>query len=624
MPNITILPLDPTGTRESNLITDEIHAITPPVGWEEYYFIVPFRGPFFDNDKLKIVHIDSGYELKQGEDFNLGYKYLTASRSCRRPIYGAITLRRHFAGALKLQYASLGDVWSIDQVKALELMGSALRNPIVTAWDQVVQYPTVFPPLDHHQNVDSLVGMTETIASIDRITAAILDKNAGGSATGMHILDFNNPHRVNKEQVELGFVMNFPMANELEARAATRSDRYLSPQSAAWLVNELVGKSLALHIAEEGNVHKLKKEDIQLENLENYPIASFDSFVGTRVEDIDNEAYMTPMWVMYLLENLPFGKIKTFMEDKNNPTNVTKHQIDLGNVMNYGIANIPTILAGVSNEHYVTPAGVKAYINYAFEKYQHGVTKETIGLDELFNYPIITMEQINAGNFTHDTYVSGYTASEIAKRVVTNEMGDLINNSINQAIEQALAAIGNDNEVLAKLMSDLEEHINATGNVHNLRKEDINLEKVDNFATATPEETKEGLRDDLFVTPAGVNKAIEDKVDVWELRMAFMILENSFKAAVDIIDTGRSSMSIEPTIGWQLFKERARPDFFKLPELDPLDMNNSVVDPITYEDDEDLVIVDINGESFEFRDDTGPDNLDSIILVMGNKTFVGR
>ena len=45
-----------------------------------------------------------------------------------------------------------------------------------------------------------------------------------------HITNFNNPHRVNKNDIELGLVENLPIASETIAREAKSTQHYITPR----------------------------------------------------------------------------------------------------------------------------------------------------------------------------------------------------------------------------------------------------------------------------------------------------------------------------------------------------------------------------------------------------------
>lgn len=68
------------------------------------------------------------------------------------------------------------------------------------------------------------------------------------------------------------------------------------------------------------------------------------------------------------------------------------------------------------------------------------------------------------------------------------------------------------NSMEGELNSKILEHTNSKKAVHGENKYDVALWNVDNFRTATMEESK-GDRDDLFVTPKGVKSAISETPD---------------------------------------------------------------------------------------------------------------
>lgn len=63
-----------------------------------------------------------------------------------------------------------------------------------------------------------------------------------------------------------------------------------------------------------------------------------------------------------LIQNLD-SELDAHINNISNPHCVTKAQVGLGNLDNYATASIPIAQAGLSNNTYITPAGVKAYID---------------------------------------------------------------------------------------------------------------------------------------------------------------------------------------------------------------------------------------------------------------------
>jgi len=118
---------------------------------------------------------------------------------------------------------------------------------------------------------------------------------ATSSELSTHSGNKSNPHAVTKTQVSLGSVQNYGIATQAEAEAGTATNKYLTPERVKQAIIALQSvKSVAGKI---GTV-TLAKEDVGLENLENYSIASEIDAQNAS----SNEKYMTPLRVKNLLD----------------------------------------------------------------------------------------------------------------------------------------------------------------------------------------------------------------------------------------------------------------------------------------------------------------------------------
>ena len=174
-------PFDPTGRKSENLVKNERHIVSPP-DYLDYYFIVPFSGPFFE-DGLKIVHYPSGKELIKGEDYVLSYQFNSASKATAKPVYGAISIYNDdISGTLELEYQTIGGKWIIDESKAAELLSNVVNNPRITTWEQVVQLPEKFPVIDHEWDLVDLVGASDLVDVLQAIKDSIANGELDGGA----------------------------------------------------------------------------------------------------------------------------------------------------------------------------------------------------------------------------------------------------------------------------------------------------------------------------------------------------------------------------------------------------------------------------------------------------------
>lgn len=354
-------PFDPTGALSSNLISNEQHTISPP-DYSDHYFVVPLVAPFF-GDSLKVVHYGSGRELVEGVDYALAYQFNEATQALAQPVYGALSIyQRDLAGVLELTYQTVGGVWAINEQTAIELLANALTNPRITTWEQVVETPYKFPVIDHEWDLVDLVGASDLVAAIDRITQAIYDDPEGtgeGGAISGHVLDFENPHQVTKAQIGLPFVPDWRPATITDVQEATAGNRFVPPNLIPHAIDALIRGDLNAHIDDTDNPHQVNKVQVGLGQVQNYPVAD----LTTAQEGMSNEHYLTVAMGRAQIEAMFGDDVLTHASRQDNPHGVTKEQVGLGLVQNFPMATRPEIDEGISTSAYISPADLQ----YAFD-----------------------------------------------------------------------------------------------------------------------------------------------------------------------------------------------------------------------------------------------------------------
>jgi hypothetical protein len=331
------------GTNPKNLIDDEIQTLQVP-GPDDYYFIIPKAAPFFA-DSVKVFNAQTGAEYKVNEDYMLGHYFIEAMDSIGRPICGSISfMKRTIQGQVRLVYRTIGGPWGFSDTEILAELSNRQLNPLVRWWGQIGPLPYAFPPLEHDQPINSLVGSKEVRDAIDRL-AAVIEANAEGTSQS-HITNYNNPHRTTKNHVGLGLVANFAMATDAEALAGVRTDLYLSPGGASLLINRLAVTPMNAHINARGNVHGMTAADINLGNVPNYPAATPQQAIDTT----NATTLLTPYSATLLIQSL---------------SNSQQVQ-DLANRLN---AHLQDFL----NPHKVTPAGIGTYSKVEIDEIVRGI-----------------------------------------------------------------------------------------------------------------------------------------------------------------------------------------------------------------------------------------------------------
>ncbi len=139
-----------------------------------------------------------------------------------------------------------------------------------------------------------------------------------------HMGDVANPHATTKAQVGLGNVDNVKQATKAEFDA---------------------------HKADFANPHATTKAQVGLGSVQNYGIATKAQAEAGRV----NNVYMTPLRVKEAISSLT---PVTSVAGKTGAVTLSKSDVGLGSVQNYGIATKAQAEAGTVNNVYMTPLRV--------------------------------------------------------------------------------------------------------------------------------------------------------------------------------------------------------------------------------------------------------------------------
>ena len=483
-------PFDPEGNAATNLITGEIAVLELP-NYMDFFFIIPKAAPFYANS-LEIVKIDEARTLVRGQDYVPSYRFNDASYQCASDLYGAITiLKKSMSGGVRLKYQTLGGPWTIDEAKILELLSNAIVDPRITTWEQVVEMPERFPPINHDWDVVDMTGMAQVVDVLYEIVAAIED--SPGAELPNHLADHNNPHQVTKEQVQLGLVQNFGIATVPEAVAGTAANKYMTPERVRQAIDARLAATLDVHMARTDNPHGTTATQVGLGNVQNYGLATTpEAQAGT----VSNK-YMTPASVKLAIEALALPVINAHINRTDNPHQTNKTQVQLGNVENYGIATVLEARQGTVTDKYMTPslvreaiavqglAGLDAHIQRTDNP--HGTTAKQVGLGLVQNFQLASDNEAKLGQATN-RYMTPYL------------------------VRLAVEALGG---------ADFNTHINDTDNPHRTDKIQVGLSLVENYGIASLQEAEAGASTVKYMTPALVKAAIAklSGVDVLTLQL---------------------------------------------------------------------------------------------------------
>lgn len=435
MPTIFTYPFDPAGTLAANKIVAEQHVITS-VNFRDYHFVIPKFAPFFSrNLTLSLRYPDNTVRtLVEGADYHLAHQFLDASKACAKPVYGSISFTdTDTYGVLTIGYQTIGGMWNITPTEITEILSNVLRNPRITAWEQITTLPERFPVVDHQWDLVDMVGERELVASVDAIRNAIVNKNSGGISD--HIVNYDNPHAVTKTHVGLGSVSNLPLATTIAAITGSSHASYMTPLRTAEAIDRLGGDLIRAHEANSNNPHNVTKNHVGLGKVNDYPVATNASAIS----GLSSTEYMTPYHTRLALNEASSSAL-THSTDYNNPHNVSKDQVGLFNLENYAIADAAEARGGLRNDRYMTPLRttqlVAEYVTVQLDGHSgktdnpHNVTKTQIGLEYVDNFPTASISTANARiSNSHFMTPAGtaYVAQAIAQEAFVSHTGDTEN-----------------------------------------------------------------------------------------------------------------------------------------------------------------------------------------------------
>ena len=336
----------------------------------------------------------------------------------------------------------------------------------------------------------------------------------------------DNPHSVTKEQVGLGNMHNYLVATKEEAQACLATNKYMTPLRVKEAIYAKVGSILGDHTSLTNNPHEITKADIGLSLVQNYSVASEAQAQAATL----NDKYVTPIRTKQCIDAKISEALSIHVSSKNNPHNVTKLQIGLGNVNNFDLATTAQAQAGTDNTKYMTPLSLKQAIDYqitqAFSAHTyntnnpHNVTKSQVGLSNILNYGVATDAEAKAG-IVNDKYI---TASGLSLAIST----------------QTASATTHINTVNSS--SPL-----GSNNPHNVTKAQIGLGSVENYPIASTAEAQAGSANNRYMTPLKVKQAIEaiaptfsskwgggDGVQVWSGSATSLTVAQAFQSKVGL------------------------------------------------------------------------------------------
>lgn len=454
-------PLDLTGTSTDNLVLGEEHSLANAPNRA----FVPSYGPFFTRSMV-VRALPSGDVLTKDVQYKAVQLFTDATMRAGDEICAVVVITDESLGSdFSMDYQVLGGEFS-SSVYAIEQMIDALQiDDRSVKWGAILGKPEEFAPAPHLHDLGDLYGFEYITVALEQIRQAILigdeashaaiyqyvdhqddllrtDIDAAGVALTQHTTNYDNPHHVTASQVGLSNVDNFATASSAQGTAGTATNLFMTPAATKAAITSQAGSLLQAHVNDHSNPHVVTASQVGLGSVGNYEVASqAQAEAGT-----SNTLYMTPLRTAQEITVQALVPLNAHIANTSNPHQVTKTQVGLGSVANYGIASTSDATAGVSNTLYMTPALtaaaitsqagalLQAHVNN--HNNPHAVTKAQLGLSNVQNYGIASQAQAQVGS-DNATYM---TPLRTAQAIATQALSPLNSHIANHSNPHAVTA----------------------------------------------------------------------------------------------------------------------------------------------------------------------------------------
>ena len=408
---------DPTAEALANRVVGELHDI----GSGSVRTMVPLYGPFYAHT-VKLYDRRDGTKLIPNVQYKALYLDETLSLKTRYEVCGVIaiidtSLPDHLE--VDLHYQVVGGEYTDYQQLILQMLNTHSLDDRGVTWSDIKAKPDTFTPSPHQHDVGDLYGWEYIVNQLQNVREAILlsDKAVhdeilrvfADNATQVdadittvrddilsqlqtHADRTDNPHGTTKDQVGLSQAPNYPPATVPETVLGESEESLVVPAGAKRAIEEIAGVPLQAHIDRDDNPHYTTKEQIDLGQVENLPVATDEQ---SRLGEVDT-AYITPYGVKLMITEQALAPLDTHTQRTDNPHGTTKDQIGLDLAPNYPPTTVSVAILGLDDETLMTPmttwAAIQALFTDPITNHKadmdnpHGTTKAHLGLGEVDDY----------------------------------------------------------------------------------------------------------------------------------------------------------------------------------------------------------------------------------------------
>ncbi len=396
--NPIVYPLDLTGASANNLVSGEPHT----VGVSGNRVFVPNYGPFYAR-KLVVRDRATQQVLSPGSQYKAIQMLPDITAKTGLLVCSMVYIvDPTVSPEVEIDYQVVGGDFSTSVSAIQELINGLDLDNRPVYWGQIVGKPAYYPPASHFHDLGDVYGFEYMVAALYAVRDAIL---VGDDAAHQEIFRY--------------------------------VDNAVQPFNNAVT---LIRNELNSHLSDTTNPHQVTKIQVGLGNVQNYAVAS----VAEAQAGVATDKYMTPALVKAAIAAMPNADLTAHIAARNNPHQVTKDQVGLGNVQNYNVASVAEAQAGVATDKYMTPALVNAMITAYMNtngssaaltahinnlNNPHQVTKDQVGLGSVQNYPVASVSEASDGTATN-RYMTPSTVRTAIQSIAVDPLTSAINQRI--------------------------------------------------------------------------------------------------------------------------------------------------------------------------------------------------
>jgi len=379
-PLIRKYPLDLTGRNPDNLVIGERHTLVEN-SRDGMRVFVPNNGAFYTESL--VLRDSSGLRLKPDVHYIATYLYEDATTRSGLEVCGTlVVIDPNVTSEVTVDYQAVGGDFAISTAALEQVLQTLKDDDRPVEWAEIIGKPSEYPPGGHLHALWELYGFEYLVIQLERVVQAIVvgdqsihdevrayarelldvGKDYTDALDGRfqdHKANSTNPHNVTKAQVGLGSVNNYPTATLLEVETGTANNRFITVEGLVHGVDFHLGRDFRSHRDDYNNPHNVTKTQVGLGRVEDFTLSSQgEAEVGDR-----NDRYMTPLRTAQAIDFQAGRQLEQHTTNTNNPHNVTKAQVGLGNVDNYPTASYSDAVNGTAGNRFMTPQRVRQALN---------------------------------------------------------------------------------------------------------------------------------------------------------------------------------------------------------------------------------------------------------------------